>query len=253
MEKVARSRNKFLKFYLSRNLLKFLPPRAAPAITNPFSPKKDKRSDVPIKHKSHLYKGFSGPIISIVPEEARRKIHSASFRTHEPTSPEVSCMGQIKKHKRKTKIITKDKHVSLPTNFKPENSHYEAKKKALGFGKLFGGAWPHGRKFDDSKGKPSNSVDRTAPGLGQMKRLPSRRNSLKNFDWTAQIAPVDGDYGLDYFSDEESEGEEKEVIIPFSAPIILVGGGGRVALEPKKEINLWKRRTMPQPRPLQVH
>ncbi|KAG5542489.1 hypothetical protein RHGRI_022136 [Rhododendron griersonianum] len=73
----------------------------------------------------------------------------------------------------------------------------------------------------------------------------------------AQIASMDGDNDREYFSDEESEGEEEEVIIPFSAPIILVGdggggGGGGVALEPKKEINLWKRRTMPQSRPTQV-
>lgn len=237
MEK-PKSRNKFLKFL----------PRAASAVrfqNPPFSP---------VKLKPHAGKGFSGQFMSIIPAEARGKPKNsttATFEAQEPTSPKVSCMGQIKKHKKKTNIITKDKHVSLPTNFKPGNSNDEAKKKALGFGKLFGGAWPHGRKFDDSKGKPFNLVDRSAPGLGQMKRLPSRRNSLANFDWTAQIEPVDGDYGRDYFSDEESEGEEKEVIIPFSAPIILVGG--RVALEPKKEINLWKRRTMPQPRPLQVH
>lgn len=243
MEKVVKSRNKFLKF---------LPPRAAPAIifpTNSFSPK---RSDVPIKPKSHLYKGFSGPIISIVPEEARKKIRSSSFRAHEPTSPKVSCMGQIKMHKKTTKNITKNKHVWLPTIFKLGNSHCGAKKKASGFGELLGGARTQERKFDDSKGKPSRLVDRSVPGLGQIKQLPSRRNSLPNYDWTAHIAvPVDGDHVLDYFSDEESEGEEKEVLIPFSAPIILLGGGG-VDLVPKKEINLWKRRTMPQPRPLQL-
>ncbi|KAI8548990.1 hypothetical protein RHMOL_Rhmol07G0316300 [Rhododendron molle] len=140
-------------------------------------------------------------------------------------------MGQIKKHKKKTNnIITKHKHVSHPTNFEPRNSHYEAKKKASRFGKLFGGVWPH--------------------GLGQIMQLPSRRNLLANFNWMAQIALMDRDNDREYFSDEESEAEE-EVIIPFSAPIILVGGGGGVALEPKKEINLWKRRTMPQPRPTQ--
>lgn len=248
MEKVVRSRNK---------LLKFLPPRAVPATTyqtNHFSPKKDKRFglDLPIKPKSHLCKGFSGPIISTVAEEARRNnLNNSSFKAHEPTSPKVSCMGQIKKHKKNTKIITKDKHVSLPANFKPGDSHHEVEKKKLGIGKLFSGSRPRGRKSDDSDGKPYKLVERSAPGLGQIKRLSSSRNSLANFDWTAQIAPVDGDHDRDYFSDEESEGEEKEVIVPFSAPIILVGGGG-VSLEPRKEINLWKRRTMPQPKPLQV-
>ncbi|KAF7137354.1 hypothetical protein RHSIM_Rhsim07G0251200 [Rhododendron simsii] len=125
-------------------------------------------------------------------------------------------MGQIKKHKKKTIIIaTTEKHVSLPTNFEPGNSHYEAKKKASRFGKLFGGAWPHGRKFEDSKGKPSKLVDRSTPGLGQIKQLPGRWNSLANLDWMAQIALMDGDNEREHFSDEVSEGEEEEVIRSF--------------------------------------
>lgn len=62
----------------------------------------------------------------------------------------------------------------------------------------------------------------------------------------------------DYYSDEDRRDSDcefeyqEEPIIPFSAPI-TVGGGGGLALQPKKEINLWKRRTMNPPRPLRLN
>ncbi|GFS36010.1 hypothetical protein Acr_00g0043370 [Actinidia rufa] len=99
-----------------------------------------------------------------------------------------------------------------------------------------------GRKSDVSR--PTGSD--LGPSLSQIKRFTSGRDSLAGFDWMAQIAPAEGDQG-NYYSDEDSDGEE-EVIVPFSAPI-LVG----VDLEPKKEINLWNRRTVTQPRPLRVN
>jgi hypothetical protein len=68
----------------------------------------------------------------------------------------------------------------------------------------------------------------------------------------AQIAPMDRDH-RNYYSDEErgeSDEEEEEFMIPFSAPMMI---GGGVPLQPRKEINLWKRRTMAPPRPLQLN
>ncbi|KAJ4971935.1 hypothetical protein NE237_005034 [Protea cynaroides] len=54
-------------------------------------------------------KSFFGPITSIIPVEARRKSRNGSFDGAEPTSPKVSCMGQIiQKHKK-----LKDKHKNL--------------------------------------------------------------------------------------------------------------------------------------------
>ncbi|KAL6982649.1 hypothetical protein U1Q18_016036 [Sarracenia purpurea var. burkii] len=158
-------------------------------------------------------------------------------------------MGQIK-HKKK---IKKDKHVSLPKDFKTESSSYDAKKKKSTIRNLFSGARRRDRRPAASAGMPP--VPERGPSLGQIKRFASGRNSLASFDWTAQVAPGgDGDH-RDYYSDEESEGEEeREIRIPFSAPILVGGGGGeKVVLEPKKEINLWKRRTMAPPRPLQVN
>ncbi|XP_039173844.1 uncharacterized protein At1g76070-like [Eucalyptus grandis] len=80
-----------------------------------------------------------------------------------------------------------------------------------------------------------------------MRRFASSQNVLANFDWTAQVAPVDATEQRNcYFDDKDRDKEERddddgdEVVIPFSSPI-LVGG---VESKAKKEVNLWKRRTM---------
>lgn len=258
---------------------------AASAVTfqnPPFSPSKEKRSS-DATHK--IRKGFSGPMISLIPAEARYKSRSSSFAAHEPTSPKISCMGQIK-HKKKMCSSNKQNHKSLPprdhqfishstpleqinnskkpkvfkstqsfTEVKKTNERVlksvqsfneEKKKKGIVIRNIF--ARPAVKKGD-------NSVDR-APSLGQIQRFSSGRNSLSNFDWTAvQIAPVETDHDRNYHSEEEGESdreEEDDYKIAFSAPI-LIGGCKEVELEPRKEINLWKRRTMAQPKPLQVN
>ncbi|KAK4434653.1 hypothetical protein Salat_0628100 [Sesamum alatum] len=243
----AKSKNKILK----------LLPRAAQAAVSfqnlPFSPRRDRRPDVNANRlRSHLNKGFSGPIVSMIPAEARGK--SKNFETQEPTSPKVSCMGQIK-HKKK---ISRKKHASLPKEFKPVSRSQPEKttgpgsklvKKPSGIRKFFGA----GRRSDEaSKDDAEPSVP--APSLSQMRRFASSRETFANFDWTtAQIAPEED---REFFSDEEGgySDAEDDVIIPFSAPI-LVGGGGVAGLEfePRKEINLWKRRTMARPEPLDLN
>ncbi|XVF35901.1 hypothetical protein REPUB_Repub19eG0011600 [Reevesia pubescens] len=251
MEKQVKSKNKFLKFL----------PKAASAVrvsfqNPPFSPGRDKRPDSYTgKHKAYPGKGFSGPIISIIPDEARRKSKSETFETQEPTSPKVSCMGQIK-HK---KNIKKAKRVSPPKVSKApvldqSCSSRELKKPASKLMRIFSMANPV-RKSDIASSNKTELADR-APSLGQMKRFASGRDAFGNFDWMSQITvPVEADH-RDYYSDEErrysdfEDEEEEEVIIPFSAPM-TVGGG--LPLQPRKEVNLWKRRTMNPPRPLQLN
>ncbi|KAK6131031.1 hypothetical protein DH2020_035229 [Rehmannia glutinosa] len=219
--------------------------QAAVTFQNLLSPRGDKRADA-ITHrlKAHHNKGFSGPILPMIPAEARGK--SKNFEAQEPTSPKVSCMGQIK-HKKK---ISKKKHASLTKELKhvslskPEKSKKarpiasdpDMKKKQSGIKKVFGA----GR---NSQAKPP--IPGAAPSLSHMRKFASSRDTFANFDWTtAQIAPEE-DRG--FYSDGErgfSDGED-DVIIPFSAPILV--------LEPRKEINLWKRRTMAQPKPLQLN
>lgn len=261
MEKQGKPKNKILKFL----------PRAASAVAasfqNPtFSPGRDRRSEVNT-NRFRANRGFSGPIISIIPDEARRKSSkNGGFETQEPTSPKVSCIGQIKHKKqiKKAKRATpprpqESKPVTTTTMFSssspPEQKN--TNKHALAFMRIFTGAKPpRNNKNGGFADKPDGVVadDIEVPYLSQMKRFASGRNSLGDFDWTAQMSQGDKDI-LKYYSDEErgesdEEAEEEEMRIPFSAPM-MVGGG--VPLQPRKEINLWKRRTLSPPTPLQLN
>lgn len=261
MEKPAIAKSK-IKF------LMLLPKAAAAAAklpSHPFSPGKVNAN----KLKSHQNKGFSGPITSVVLEEARNKSKNSTFDAKEPTSPKISCMGQIK-HKKK--ISSKKKNaasMSLPKEviYNPYSSFHaysrnkpsamEQKKKKSASGNIFNRGKP-GRKSDASYERSKKLPDR-APSLSHMKRFASGRDSFASFDWTSvQVAPEEPDNRRCY-SDEEKrdsseEEQEDEVIIPFSAPILLGEVGAAVLpLEPRKEINLWKRRTMAQPKPLQLN
>lgn len=275
-------------------LLKFLP-RATSSVTfqNPpiYSPAKDKRpSEKP--HKSNLGYGFSGPLVSSIPVATRRKIKNDSDYTivYEPTSPRVSCMGQVKCKKQKEKLLRHGYGVdgnkrptgvkvkptdksSRATSFTPAKTHNveddhegssktESKsKKKLGFKKIFGGITPGGGRrkpeIEDKRLKAPLYIDKT-PNLSSMKRFSSGRGKFSNIDWTTDVAAIDSG-GRNYYSDEESDDEE--VRVPSSAPVVMRNQLGddkfvRVAdinLEPRKEINLWKRRTMAQPKPLQLH
>lgn len=87
-----------------------------------------------------------------------------------------------------------------------------------------------------------------------MKKFASGRGAFSDFDWMAhQIAPLESDHRNCYSDEERGDSdreEEEDYIIPFSAPL-TVGGG--VELQPRKEVNLWKRRTIKPPRPLQLN
>jgi hypothetical protein len=77
-----------------------------------------------------------------------------------------------------------------------------------------------------------------------MKRFTSGRAALQDFDWTTdddEQADADG-YGYDSYEDDG--------FVAHSAPLVL--GGGVVASEPRKEVNLWRRRPMSPPTPLQL-
>ncbi|XP_027356407.1 uncharacterized protein At1g76070-like [Abrus precatorius] len=256
---------------LKNKLLKALP-KAVAAVTvtfqnPPFSPGRDNKSrpENTIKWlRPHGGKGFSGPIVSMIPDEARRKSHDRGTNGideiyyQEPTSPKISCMGQIK-HKKKHMKKARAMSMSIPKETKKvanNTKDREVKKRVSTFQRmLFHGAKPksEGRKSDTSA---PHQYSKDAPHVSQMRRFSSGREAFANFDW--KVAPEKEEN--DYYSDEdrvESDTEEEEVMIPFSAPILVGGGGdvchgGVVNLKPRKEINLWKRRTMAPPRPLQL-
>ncbi|KAJ0781676.1 hypothetical protein HanPI659440_Chr06g0251961 [Helianthus annuus] len=241
-------------------ILKFLP-RATSSISfqNPLihSPKPSEKP-----HKSHIGITFSGPLLST--DQTRRKIknHSDHTITYEPTSPRVSCMGQVKckytkqKQKPKPQPTGKDFRQKSATPDRTRGgvdvhaSHTESKgKKKLGFTKLlsFGG------KKQDKKSNVPMFLDKV-PSLSTMKRFSSGREKLSDIDWTRNSMAVDS-------GDRNYDSDEGDVIVPSSAPVVIRNPLGfddnlvRVAgnTEPRKEINLWKRRTMTQPKPLLLH
>ncbi|KAK1262288.1 hypothetical protein QJS04_geneDACA001282 [Acorus gramineus] len=198
------------------NLLKFLPKATSFSFPNapPFSPGREKRHN----------RGFSGPIISIIPAEARRN--------PEPTSPKVSCIGQIKHKKKLSKSKSKSKSKSrLPPSAAPADAAADKPKPASAIKRMF-----RGRSSKKPPVPPPAAVA-AAPPLGNMRRFASGRDTLAGFDWKA--------------SDEEEEEEEEDFRVPHSAPIVMGSGGGG-AFEAKKEVNIWKRRTLAPPRPLQL-
>nr|XP_043635216.1 uncharacterized protein At1g76070-like [Erigeron canadensis] len=268
----------------SRNaIMKFLP-RATSSVTfqSPpiYSPAKDKRSSEKTGHKSNLGIGFSGPLVSsMIPVDTRRKIINKKSDygiVYEPTSPRVSCMGQVRCKYQKDKLQTAKNTLPankvirlIDTRTHNFDDHHEEtpktgtnkSKKKLGFKKIFSGVSTFTPKSvrknikDISKG-PLYLDDNKVPNLSTMKRFTSGRGKFSSFDWTKEVARMDG---------EESDDEQLQhdvIVMPSSAPVVIRNSLGfddkfiRVAginKEPKKEINLWKRRTLPQPKPIQVN
>lgn len=249
-EKAAstKSKNRFLKFL----------PKAAAA---PFSPNKEKIS-ADKSQKSHM-----APTKSIVPADAlRSKSRNPSFGAREPTSPKVSCMGQVKRKKKLCSYINNNNNYVLPPldhlNLMVHNSKVvqsaglegdvKRKKKPLAIKNMFSRV-PSGRRKSDAIATTDNYVvgdhrassSSSSCSLSQMRRFSSSRTSLSNFDWTvAQIAPVD--------NEGENGCRDKVKISSMCAAPRIIQECKEVSFEPRKEINLWKRRPMAQPRPLQL-
>ncbi|CAL0318971.1 unnamed protein product [Lupinus luteus] len=222
---------------LKRKILKIFPKVAAAVsfINPPFSPSRYQKS----KPDNTRHKGFSAPITSMIPHETREKAnHDIDYQ--EPTSPKISCIGQIKheKNRRIKKAKTKDIEVKKNVSTFKKMLFYATKPKSA----------------CSAKQDNEDVLVKSVPNMSQMKRFASGRDTFANFEWKDQVVPEEID--CCYKSDDFLEEEEKEIIIPYSAPILLNGGsgrygdGGEIHLKPRKEINLWKRRTMAQPGPL---
>ncbi|KAJ4967008.1 hypothetical protein NE237_018857 [Protea cynaroides] len=200
----------------------------------PISPNRDMRPENFSRFKANTSnKGFS-----LIPAEARRKSRNGSFDATEPTSPKVSCMGQIKHKHKKLKNKNQKKLKSTRDSCKLESSPREEKKKPSSailinsstlstrrdFCKLESSTKEEKKKpsstilrifrnkksdnsdvvFDDPDKEASVQIQDRAPSLGQMKRFASGHDYLANFDWTAQT-PVASD-DQNYHSDERVMG-----------------------------------------------
>ncbi|KAK1419723.1 hypothetical protein QVD17_29006 [Tagetes erecta] len=250
----------------TNKILNFLP-RATSSFTfqNPpiYSPSKDNKQSEKT-HKSNLGIGFSGPLVSIVPSDTRRKIKNDSKMTllQQPTnqltesvSPRVSCMGQVKcKHYRKLtgagagNVTNKwTNKFSRTTSCAPVRSYHKEEdqetvvkviktdsvvvknKKKLGFRSLFGGGGGGSRRKSDVTA--TALTFEKGPCLTTMKRFSSGREAFMSFDWTTQVTPL--------VTGNSPDGEE--VVVPSSAPVVVRIEGvcgdfvrvGGVKLEPR--------------------
>ncbi|KAL6656411.1 hypothetical protein ACP70R_007237 [Stipagrostis hirtigluma subsp. patula] len=204
---------------------------------------------------------FSGPIVSIVPPEARGgggggRRKRSGYRTPEPSSPKVSCIGQIKRSRSRKKVNPCGKNGACPLPPRPAAAAAtgEARggscrpKRSLVRRMFFRRTTSRSRSSDARSGLGTGSDhDAAAPapapapaGLGQMRRFTSGRAALQDFDWREAERRSGGD---DDYDDDEG-------FVAHSAPLVL--GGGVVASEPRKEVNLWRRRPMAPPTPLQL-
>ncbi|XP_022982483.1 uncharacterized protein At1g76070-like [Cucurbita maxima] len=189
-------------------------------------------------------RGFSSPVkISIIPKEAQSKSNSSGFQTPEPTSPKVSCIGQIK-HKKKMKEIARNAAAAAAKISQPKKRHPPSViKRILTGGKILGRAKSNdvAAPSRNHRGGGKPPLPKKAPRLNQMKRFSSGRDTLASFDWTAQIVPAD-------LEGEETEGDWRS---PVSEAVWIGEDVG--PLQPRKEVNIWKRRTAVPPTPLQLN
>ncbi|WOK94667.1 serine/arginine-rich splicing factor SR45a isoform X1 [Canna indica] len=231
-----------------RSLIGFLPNRASFSHI-PYHPHSPGR-------ENHLQRrGFSGPMVSIVPMEARRKQKNGGFETpQEPTSPKVTCMGQIKLRKMAARCNKINKAPKRPPVVDPSDADRKPPPSSFNIRWMFrrkarSSAVSGGGDSSDAAAEgggarvvaTASPARVRAPLLGQMRRFASGRESLGDFDWRK----------ADAGREEDSDEEEEEVLVPHSAPI-MVSNGVVVGVEPRKEVNLWKRRTLSPPSRLQA-
>lgn len=196
----------------------------------------------PMKHAQYHNKGFSGPILHLIPDEARRKQKTdIPFETQEPTSPTVSCIGQIKQKAKKNKL-PRAKSIKKHAPPKPEKKPRSSSNHDSFVQRMFGQKPPSSRrKLQVSRSDNLlASTSNIAPRIDHMKRFKSGRESLRDFDWREVEREIKG-----------MDSKEDDMSVYYSAPLVL-GGGVVAAPEPRKEVNIWKRRTIGPPVPLKL-
>lgn len=155
MEKLQQMKNKLFKFLPKR-------PVASMAFQNP----------PPLSPSGSVTTKACRNRVSIIPKEARRKHRTGSFSKREPTSPKVSCIGQVEG--KKMRKVQKQKKVQAK---KSDNVPQREKKKTLLWSFTENGESPKQRDEAPSAMSP-------APSLGTMKKFSGGRKSMADFGIT---------------------------------------------------------------------
>ncbi|CAL9027286.1 unnamed protein product [Prunus brigantina] len=175
---------------IGSRILKLLSKAAQPAVTYHSPPPSPRKTP--------------GPMISLIPSEARRKPRNGiTFGPKEPTSPKVSCMGQIKgkqKKKKKKKNQSKSKSNTSKRACPPPQETTtcnlvscvpkEVKKKTS---KGLPKEAPPKEGDENDNNNPDGLVGGSSrgpervPSLGQMRRFASGRGVLADFDLILEV------------------------------------------------------------------
>ncbi|CAF1927140.1 unnamed protein product [Brassica oleracea var. botrytis] len=220
----------------------------------PFNPVRDFRHHRTISTASRGY-FFSSPMTPLLPTSARarRRTKSNGVVVAEPTSPKVSCIGQIKLAKSKCPEMKK----RAPKNLETSSSSL-VKEEGKGNWSILKRLFSTGRnplKKSSSTASaaviehPVVAVEAVAgPTLGNMKKFATSRESLGGFDWRVEMKRQEEESRPDHYTPDD-----EETTIPFSVSMPLTQREG-LSLYPrqKSEVNLWERRTVDRPKPLQV-
>lgn len=235
---------------LISKMLKSLPKAVSAAVA----------SDSPAICPRSLAAGISGGLTggSVIPRDAPLiRLENGSFDAREPASPVISCIGQVKK--KKTMKMATPKTASA----QPKISHRPREDLPRMILKLLEGK----RQKRSQRDRALAGGDRKKPesSSSHPKRLASGRGVLANLDRMAHhgtaVAPGscldDGSCSDNEYASGERKWEEEKIVLPLAAPTGVgsrsIGSfGEEVALQPKKEINLWKRRTAACPATLRL-
>ncbi|KAF3519786.1 hypothetical protein DY000_02064032 [Brassica cretica] len=210
----------------------------------PFSPGRDlhhHHNNTTSSSSNKAY--FSGPMVPLVPKAARVRRNKSDAVWSEPTSPKVSCIGQIKRVKSKRSSSPKKNMIpKIPKTSSSSLAKGDEKGRVSMIKRLFSFSSAAGSGNSSRKSRPAAATEHpvtvvssaAVPSLGQMKKFASSREGLGGFDWAVEMkreeeSPAD----RGYYSDEERR-----------APLM--------SLKPKTEVNLWKRRTIDPPKPLHL-
>ncbi|KAL5754366.1 hypothetical protein ACOSP7_022586 [Xanthoceras sorbifolium] len=145
---------------MKARILAFLPKAAATPVTFQLSPPWTPRGKFAASRK-----GFPCPVIPIIPKEVRGQPKTDSFVAREPNSPEISCIGRVKKRKSKSKPklvlprVQETKEISSPRDMKNRPVSIQDHKKS------------------------SAGAGTEESSLGQIKQYSSSRGALRDFDW----------------------------------------------------------------------
>ncbi|KAK4778094.1 hypothetical protein SAY87_018281 [Trapa incisa] len=206
----------------------------------------------------------------VIRRDARRRFKNDSFDSREPASPIVSCVGQVKKSKNRKKKKKKEEEADsmemtarAPTK-PPLDRPIALKKKEphmhmtiilkLFKSKKLQGEKSHG--YDDAGPNIGYNNENQVPPLGHLKQFSSSRSVLANFDSMSHNGTaVARDNVLEHGHQREErdnvlehghQREERLARVTQSGPIEVIscrGYGEDILLQPRKEVNLWKRRT----------